>query len=129
MTGNEPGIAIVALFFPCTDRAADWKQDKAFGAYVRLGSHIVPQCGAFAHGAVFRAFLPRSKCLTQHRSEDAAAERTSIADELFRSATRLTEWDDSLMRQLLDTVTILSEEELLIRLYDGTEVSAEIRRE
>ena len=40
-------------------------------------------------------------------------------DVLNSSVAEITEWDESMIRQLVDTVTVLSEDRSHVRLYDG----------
>jgi len=59
----------------------------------------------------------------QRQSEDTAG-RIGKAFEILESASpELTEWDDRLIRQLIDTVTILGPDKIRVRLKGGVEVA------
>ena len=42
-----------------------------------------------------------------------------MMDVLNTGAAEITEWDESIIRQLVDTVTVLSKDRSHVRLYDG----------
>ena len=43
--------------------------------------------------------------------------------------SRDTQWDESMIRQLVDTVTVLSENRIRVRLYGGMEREKELDQE
>ena len=50
-------------------------------------------------------------------------------DVLNSSVAEITEWDESMIRQLVDTVTVLSEDRIRVRLYGGMEIEKELDQE
>ena len=52
-----------------------------------------------------------------------------MMDVLNTGAAEITEWDESIIRQLVDTVTVLSEDRISVRLYGGIELEQELDKE
>ena len=69
----------------------------------------------------------RARLEAQRRSSAAAAKRMNMAVSLLTEAPpELTEWNESTIRQLVDTVKVISAEEILVYLQDGTEIPQKI---
>ena len=70
------------------------------------------------------AFLKEKlKTVEAHQSGSEAVRRIKQAAEIMEnSSAELTEWNESLIRQLVDWVKILSREEILVCLHGGTEI-------
>ena len=69
----------------------------------------------------------RSRLEAQRRSSAAAAKRMDMAESLLMEAPpELTEWNESTIRQLVDTVRVVSAERIVVYLHDGTEITQDI---
>ena len=65
----------------------------------------------------------RKYLLEQQQSNSAADKRIQDAVNILNTGTaNITEWDESLIRQLVDMVKVLSENRILVRLKGGLEV-------
>ena len=72
----------------------------------------------------------RKYLLDQQQSDSATNGRIAHAmDVLNSSGAEITEWDESMIRQLVDTVTVLSEDRIRVRLYGGMEIEKELDQE
>ena len=72
----------------------------------------------------------RQYLLDQQQIDSAANGRIAHAmDVLNSSVAEITEWDESIIRQLVDTVTVLSEDRIRVRLYGGMEIEKELDKE
>ena len=72
----------------------------------------------------------RKYLLDQQQSDSATNGRIAHAmDVLSTGAAEITEWDESMIRQLVDTVTVLSEDRIRVRLYGGMEIEKELDQE
>ena len=72
----------------------------------------------------------RKYLLDQQQSDSATNGRIAHAmDVLSTGAAEITEWDESMIRQLVDTVTVLSEDRIRVRLYGGIELEQELDQE
>ena len=72
----------------------------------------------------------RKYILDQQQSDSAANGRIAHAmDVLSTGAAEITEGDESIIRQLVDTVTVLSEDRIRVRLYGGMEFEQELDKE
>ena len=72
----------------------------------------------------------RKYLLDQQQSDSATNGRIAHAmDVLSTGAAEITEWDESIIRQLVDTVTVLSEDRIRVRLYGGIELEQELDKE
>ena len=72
----------------------------------------------------------RQYLLDQQQIDSAANGRIAHAmDVLNSSVAEITEWDESMIRQLVDTVTVLSEDRIRVRLYGGMEIEKELDKE
>lgn len=69
----------------------------------------------------------RIRLEAQRRSSAAAAKRMDTASSLLMEASpELTAWNESTIRQLVDTVKVVSAEEIVVYLQGGIEVTQEI---
>lgn len=69
----------------------------------------------------------RVRLEAQRKSNAAAAKRMDTASSLLMEASpELTEWNESTIRQLVDTVKVVSSEEIVVYLQGGIEVTQEI---
>ena len=69
----------------------------------------------------------RSRLEAQRRSSAVAAKRMDMAESLLMEAPpELTEWNESTIRQLMDTVRVVSAERIVVYLQDGTEITQDI---
>ena len=69
----------------------------------------------------------RMRLEVQRRSSAAAAKRMDMAASLLMEAPpELTEWNESTIRQLVDTVRVVSAEQIVVCLQDGTEITQNI---
>ncbi|MDD3541654.1 MAG: recombinase family protein [Petrimonas sp.] len=65
--------------------------------------------------------------LKQQQENKAAALRITKAAEIMQNASpELTEWDESAIRQLVDTVTVLSKDRIRVTLRGGAEMEQEL---
>ena len=72
----------------------------------------------------------RSRLLDQQQSDSAAHGRIAHAINVLNNGeAEITEWDESIVRQLVDTVTVLSEDRIRVRLYGGMEFEQELDKE
>lgn len=72
----------------------------------------------------------RQYLLDQQQIDSAANGRIAHAmDVLNSSVAEITDWDESMIRQLVDTVTVLSEDRIRVRLYGGMEFEQELDQE
>ena len=70
----------------------------------------------------------RTELETQRRNCGQIIRRVQEAAEAMESASsELTQWDESIIRQLVDTVKVLSEDRIKVYLRGGLEVEQEIR--
>ncbi len=69
----------------------------------------------------------RSTLLVQEQADSAANKRISDAVQILNSGSAdITEWDESVIRQLVDTVKVLSADKILVYLRGGREVEQTI---
>ena len=69
----------------------------------------------------------RTRLEAQRRSSAASAKRMDMAASLLMEALpELTEWNESTIRQLVDTVRVVSAEQIVVYLQDGTEITQNI---
>ncbi len=69
----------------------------------------------------------RTQLEAQHRNNAAATQRMNTAASLLAEAPpELTEWDESIIRQLVDTVRVISAEEIVVYLQGGIEITQKI---
>ena len=77
------------------------------------------------------ALKERKARLLEQQSRDSASNwRIRCAmDILSAGSAKITEWDESMIRQLLDTVKVLSEDRIRIYFYGGIELEWEMDKE
>ena len=67
--------------------------------------------------------VQKSDLLEQQDNRSAAGQRIQGAMDILRDGSgALTEWNESLIRQLVDTVRVLSAEKIAVHLRGGMEV-------
>ena len=70
----------------------------------------------------------RSELLEQQEADSAAGGRIRAAlDLLDHAGSELTEWDESVIRQLVDMVKVLSAHRILVCLRGGMEIEQEVK--
>ena len=71
----------------------------------------------------------RNTLLAQEQADSAANKRISDAVQILNSGSAdITEWDESVIRQLVDTVKVLSADKILVYLRGGREVEQTIEK-
>ncbi len=71
----------------------------------------------------------RSRIEEQRRGNTAAAQQMDRAASLLKSVSpNLTEWNESFIRQLVDTVKVLSENTIVVYLRGGIEIQRSIEK-
>ena len=69
----------------------------------------------------------RTQLEVQRRDNAAATQRINIAAALLTEApSELTKWDETIIRQLVDTVKVISAEEIMVYLQGGIEITQQI---
>lgn len=89
-----------------------------------------------AHREQFKKILDEQTHLKQKRSEILSEDRKNSENELkiqtakqiMSESLNLTEWDESVIRQLVDTVKVISKDEIDVTLNDGREVRQTVVR-
>ena len=72
----------------------------------------------------------REKIAAQLRKNSAAGERVQNAVTAVKQMNhQLTEWDESLIRQLVHTVKVVSASHIQVCLMDGTVIEQEVRKQ
>ncbi len=70
----------------------------------------------------------KSQLEAQRRNNAAATQRMNTAASLLTEAPpELTEWDESIIRQLVDTIKVISAEEIVVYLQGGIEIKQKIK--
>ena len=70
----------------------------------------------------------REKISAQLRNNEAAQEHVNkIVAALDQEDHHLTEWDEEMIRQLVNTVKVISADHIRVFLNDGTEIDQEVR--
>lgn len=65
----------------------------------------------------------------QQKSSAAAVQKMTTTISLMeKMSPALTEWDESWIRQLVDTVKVLSEDTIMVYLRGGTEIRQSIKK-
>ena len=65
----------------------------------------------------------RSRIQEQRTNNSALMKRVDdVASTLRQTSPTITEWDESLIRQLVDTVKVVSAEKIIVYLQGGTQV-------
>ena len=71
----------------------------------------------------------RSQMEEQQRSNAAAVQKMTMTVSLMeKMSPELTEWDESWIRQLVDTVKVLSEDSITVYLRGGIEIQQSIKK-
>ena len=92
-------------------------------------------CTRFLHGGQFKEILDEQTFLKEKRagiladnSEQAKANQRILdaAQTLENASPHITEWDESAVRQLVETVKILSKDEVAVTLKGGIEICQKI---
>ena len=68
----------------------------------------------------------RADLLEQHNSDSAASQRIAGAMEILSAGSADIQWDESTIRQLVDTVKVLSANRIRIYLQGGIEIEQEL---
>ena len=107
-------------------------QEKKFGelfASVQSNQDFMARADEFkAINDELAALKSRKAMLLERQSKDAAANwRVDEAVELLESGTaELTEWDESVIRQLVETVKVISKEKILVTLQGGIQIEQDM---
>ncbi len=69
----------------------------------------------------------RSRLLEQQNSDSASSRRIQDAINILNTGSaEIAEWDESIVRQLVDTVKVLSADRINVRLQGGVEIEQAI---
>lgn len=69
----------------------------------------------------------KARLLEQQNLDFAANHRIQNAVDIFSTASaEITEWDESMIRQLIDSVKVLSADRIKVYFYGGIEVEQEL---
>ena len=72
----------------------------------------------------------RALLLEQQKSDSAASRQVNDAISILNTASpEITEWDESMIRQLVDTVKVLSAERIRVYLRGGMEIEQKLDKE
>lgn len=71
----------------------------------------------------------RARLLEQQNSDSAASQRIASAMEILRAGSADIQWNESTIRQLVDTVKVLSANRIRIYLHGGIEIEQTIGEE
>jgi len=72
----------------------------------------------------------RALLLEQQKNDSAASRQVNDAISILNTASpEITEWDESMIRQLVDTVKVLSAERIRVYLRGGMEIEQELDKE
>ena len=107
-------------------------QEKRFGelfASVKSNQDFMAHADEFkAINEELAALKSRKALLLERQSKDSAANwRVDEAVELLESGTaELTKWDEGTIRQLVETVKVISKEKILVTLQGGIEIERDM---
>lgn len=75
-------------------------------------------------------FKRRKAMILQIRQEQEQTNRRvqAVASVLKTASSELTEWDDNVVYQLLEKVTVLSRERIRVTLRDGLEIEQSVEQ-
>ena len=75
-------------------------------------------------------FKRRKAMILQTRQEQEQTNRRvqAVASVLKTASSELTEWDDNVIYQLLEKVTVLSRERIRVTLRDGLEIEQAVEQ-
>lgn len=71
----------------------------------------------------------KAKLLDQQNSDSAASRRIVNAMDILNAGSAYIEWDESIVRQLVDTVKVLSANRIRVCLQGGIEIEQAIGEE
>ena len=71
----------------------------------------------------------KAKLLDQQNSDSAASRRIANAMDILNAGSAYIEWDESIVRQLVDTVKVLSADRIMVCLQGGIEIEQMIEKE
>lgn len=71
----------------------------------------------------------RARLLEQQNSDSAASQRIANAMEILKTGDAAIQWEESTIRQLVDTVKVLSANRIRIYLHGGIEIEQTIGEE
>lgn len=112
--------------------------DELEGRFNNLLEQAAEQMDGQDHMAEFQSITTeiaglkeqRARLEAQHRSSSAAAKRMDTAVSLLMEAPpELKEWNESTIRQLVDTVRVVSAEEIVVYLQGGIAVTQDVERQ
>ncbi len=63
----------------------------------------------------------------EHSNNNSAYPLEDMLEFLESTAAEITEYDDRIARKLIDRITVITKERLLVRFKDGTEIEQEVR--
>ena len=127
LPSGEDGVSLGDL-----DRMIE-AQERRFG---ELFASVQSNQDFMAHADEFKAIndelsalKSRKALLLERQIRDSAANwRVDEAVELLSEGTaELTEWDESVIRQLVETVKIISKEKILVTLQGGIEIEQDVK--
>ena len=107
------------------------------GQFNRLLEQAAEQMGSQDHMAQFQRITneiaalkeQRRQIEEQQKSSAAAVQKMTTTISLMeKMSPALTEWDESWIRQLVDTVKVLSEDTIMVYLRGGTEIRQSIKK-
>ena len=107
-------------------------QERRFGelfALVQSNQDFMAHADEFkAINEELAALKSRKALLLERQSKDSAANwRVDEAVELLESGTaELTKWDEGTIRQLVETVKVISKEKILVTLQGGIEIERDM---
>lgn len=123
---NSDGVSLSDL-----DRMIE-AQERRFGelfASVQSNQDFMARADEFkAINDELSALKSRKSLLLEQQSRDSAANwRVDEAVELLNGGTaELTEWDESVIRQLVETVKVISKEKILVTLQGGIQIEQDM---
>ena len=126
LPNGEDGVSVGDL-----DRMIE-TQERRFGelfASVQSNQDFMARADEFkAINDELTALKSRKALLLEQQSRDSAANwRVDEAVELMSGGTaELTEWDESVIRQLVETVKVISKEKILVTLQGGIQIEQDM---
>ena len=109
--------------------AAQEESFQALFAQMHSNEDLTAHAGEFKQITDTLAELKElKKRMLEQQSEDAAANRrvAQAASFLEGQSAAVTEWDESMIRQLIDTVKVLSADKLKISFHGGIEIEQDM---
>lgn len=76
------------------------------------------------------ALKERKRAIEQKRCENSEETRriANAVKTMEQTASEITQWEESVIRQLVDTVKVISKDEIIVYLRGGMEIRQEVRR-